>query len=306
MSALIRQLALVSESKQISPGDVMKVSAALQKQASRDLAPIWDISATVDSFEKLEDVPKGYWPLIVMDNINVPGAAGIHEDRNGQPFALITASSVLDQWSLTASHEALEMLVDPSGNRLVAVDSPKSDQGRVSFLVEVSDPSEAAAFAYSANGVLVSDFYTPHFFDPIQAAGVRYSFTSAILEPRQVLRGGYLSWEDSVSGHWWQEVWFDGDGPTFRDIGAIDQKANGNVRATIDRITMEDTLKAISPGRQSATGAGVTAAAQAEAMASSAATWHKQIGEILGVAGTGPKSDKRVGRRSAPKIDYDS
>jgi hypothetical protein len=163
---------------------VPKVSAALQKQASRDLAPIWDISATIDSFDKLEDVPKGYWPLIMMDNINVPGAAGIHEDRNGQPFALITASSVLDQWSLTASHEALEMLVDPWGNRLVAGDSPKTDQARVSFLVEVSDPSEAAAFAYSANGMLVSDFYTPHFFDPIQATGVRYSFTGAITEPR--------------------------------------------------------------------------------------------------------------------------
>jgi hypothetical protein len=86
-------------------------------------------------------VPNGYWPLIVMDNINTRGAAGIHEDRNGQPFASITASSVLDQWSLTASHEALEMLVDPWGNRLVAGDSPKSDQARVSFLVEVSDPS---------------------------------------------------------------------------------------------------------------------------------------------------------------------
>jgi hypothetical protein len=78
-----------------------------------------------------------------MDNINTRGAAGIHEDRNGQPFASITASSVLDQWSLTASHEALEMLVDPWGNRLVAGDSPKSDQARVSFLVEVSDPSES-------------------------------------------------------------------------------------------------------------------------------------------------------------------
>ena len=54
MAALIRQLALVSELNQISAGDVQKVSAAIQKQASRDLAPIWDISATVDSFDKLE------------------------------------------------------------------------------------------------------------------------------------------------------------------------------------------------------------------------------------------------------------
>ena len=123
--------------------DVLKVSAALQKQATRDLGPIWEVSATVDAFEKLEDVPVGYWPMRVMDDIQVDGAAGIHEDENGQPFALITASSDLNTWSLTASHEAFEMLVDPFGNRVIAGDSPKPDQGRASFLVEVCDPSEA-------------------------------------------------------------------------------------------------------------------------------------------------------------------
>ena len=40
----------------------------------------------------------------------------------------------------------------------------------------------------------MSDFYTPRFFDPLVAPGVRYSFTGALTEPRQVLRGGYLSW----------------------------------------------------------------------------------------------------------------
>ena len=100
------------------------------------------------------------------------------------------------------------MLVDPFGDRLVAGDSPKPDQGRVLFLVEVSDPSEAADFGYSVNGVLMSDFYTPRFFDPTVSHGVRYSFTDAISEPRQVLRGGYLSWLEPVSDHWWQEIWF--------------------------------------------------------------------------------------------------
>ena len=57
MAALLRQLALVSESSQVGMSDVLKVSAALQKQASRDLAPIWDVSATVDAFATLEEVP---------------------------------------------------------------------------------------------------------------------------------------------------------------------------------------------------------------------------------------------------------
>jgi hypothetical protein len=302
MTSLLRQVALVSESQQIPRGDVSKVAAAVQKQATRDLAPIWDISATVDAFDKLEDVPTGYWPIIVMDNINTAGAAGVHEDKNGQPFALITAAPALDGWSLTASHEALEMLVDPFGNRLVAGDSPKPEQGRVQFLVEVSDPSEAADFGYSSNGVLVSDFYTPHFFDPVKAPGVRYSFTGSISEPRQVMRGGYLSWEDPSSGEWWQETWFDGDAPSFRSLGVINQKAAGNVRAVIDRITEPDRQKAIARGRQNAGAAGLTAAVDANSSNYFAAALRQQIGAILKEAGPQPAIAKSARRRTAPSV----
>jgi hypothetical protein len=300
MAALLRQLALVSQSKQIPAADLQKVSAAIQKQASRDLAPIWDVSATVDSFDSLDDIPVGYWPIIVMDDIHTPGAAGVHEDKNGQPFALVTAAATLDQWSLTASHEALEMLVDPFGNRQVAGDSPKPDQGRVSFLVEVGDPAEAADFAYTSNGVLVSDFYTPHFFDPIVATGVRYSFTGAITAPRQVLRGGYLSWLEPVSGHWWQEVWFDAE-PAFRDLGVLDGKASGNLRVAIDRMTSEFTLAAISPGRTAAKAVGLTASANRGATASLASGLRDQIAQILGKAS--PSAKARSQRtRSAPSV----
>jgi hypothetical protein len=301
MSTLMRQLALVSESTQVSKSDVSKVSAALQKQATRDLAPIWDISATVDAFEKLEDVPLGYWPLIVRDDVNQPGAAGFHKDKDGQPFALITASSDINTWSLTASHEACEMLVDPSGTRLNAGDSPKKDQGRVSFLVEVCDASEAADFGYSVNGIFVSDFYTPNFFDPVAAPGVRYSFTGAITVPRQVLRGGYLSWKDPVSDHWWQEIWFGGDQFSFRDIGVLEQKS-GNLRALIDRLTSDDTTKAIARGREKADAAGLTAMEVGHASASKAIMWRQQIGEILNQSPKRSSEQSSTQLRSAPRV----
>jgi hypothetical protein len=287
MSVLTRQVALVSESDQIPRGDVLKVSAALQKQATRDLGPIWEVEATVDAFDKLDDVPPGYWPIIVRDDIQTEGAAGVHEDKDGQPFALVTAGD-LDTWSLTASHEAIEMLVDPFGNRQVSGDSPMEAQGRVSFLVEPCDPSEATDFAYSVNGILVSDFYTPHYFDPVVAPGVRYSFTGALTEPRQVLKGGYLSWKDPVSDHWFQETFFSGDEPSFRDIGVIDGKATGNVRAAIDRMTSQHTLKAVARGRTEAKGAGLTAAVVTNSSASRATGWRKQIAEILGQSPKGP------------------
>src|SRR6516162_11256450 len=129
---IVRQLAVVSEVSEITPSDLASLSAALQKQATRDFGPIWDVQATVDAFAKLEDVPLGYWPILIQDDIGQPGALGIHLDKDNQPFALV---SFADGWQLTASHEALEMLADPFGNRLVAGDSPKADQGRVEFLV---------------------------------------------------------------------------------------------------------------------------------------------------------------------------
>ena len=103
MDAIIQQLALVSESKLVGGGDLMRVAAALQKQASRDLAPVWNISATVDAFEKLEDVPIGYWPMIVKDDIGFSGAAGIHLDRDRQPFALIDKTARGPDWSFGVS-----------------------------------------------------------------------------------------------------------------------------------------------------------------------------------------------------------
>jgi hypothetical protein len=75
MSALVHQVALVSESNRVKLPDMMRVSAALQKQASRDLEPIWEITATVDAFASLEAVPDGYWPMIIKDTIGTPGAA---------------------------------------------------------------------------------------------------------------------------------------------------------------------------------------------------------------------------------------
>jgi len=231
---LNRNLALVADTEKITPSQLTTVAAALQKQATRDFGPLWDIQANVSGFAKLEDVPTDYWPVIVSDDINTPGAAGVHEDKNGQPFALVQFS---DTWSLTASHETLEMLADPFGNRLVAGKSPKPGQGRVNFLVEVCDPCEDQQLAYTVNGVTVSDFYTPHFFDPIAESNVRYSYTGALKGPRKILRGGYLSWGVPQTNEWFQIVWFDTPKPVFRSLGVLSAKIKGSLRAAIDRLT---------------------------------------------------------------------
>jgi hypothetical protein len=280
MAALIRQVALVSIDAQVPPATVMRISAALQKQATRDLGPLWEVSATVDAFDKLGDVPVGTWPIIIGGNVP-PGAGGFHTDDNGQPLALVRAYDDINTLCQVCSHEMLEMLVDPFGSRFVPGDSPMPDQGRVNFLVEVCDPSEAAKFGYTVNNLLVSDFYTPQYFDPVQSASVRYSLTGAIAEPRQVLQGGYLSWQDPVSKHFFQERRIETVEPQFEDLGMPD--ASMTPREFVDRATDRFTTAALKPGRKAATMASnLTPDELDHATAAQAQAWEKLLGRILG------------------------
>lgn len=266
-------LALVSETDQVSHSEIARVGAALQKQAVRDFGPIWNVSAMVHAFVQLDDVPLGYWPIIIEEDIDVPGAAGIHLDSDGQPFALVQYSPT---WSLTASHELLEMLADPFGNRLVAGESLKAGQGRVEYLVEVCDPSEAASFSYKVNGVMVSDFYSPHYFDPVKSEGVQYSYTGAITSPRQVLKGGYLSWHDTVTNHWWQLNYL-GSKRKYRDLGILG-KLSQSLRATIDKLTPNPQLLGGLDARSVLVAAARETQEAAEKSANSkAASWRAQI-----------------------------
>ena len=88
---LLRQVALVSQSASVAFRELARVSAALQKQIARDFGPIWEIHATVDSFDALEDVPLGYWPIIIRDDVGEKySAAGIHLDNIDQVVARVT------------------------------------------------------------------------------------------------------------------------------------------------------------------------------------------------------------------------
>ncbi len=238
---LTEHVALVSLSKSVSYAAVARASAAIQNQVTRDFGPIWGVEATVDAFEHLKDVPIGYWIVTVIDHDDKlpPSAGGVHLDKQGQPFALVRSG---DGWEMTASHVVLEMLADPFGNRLVAGESPAEGQGRVEFLVEVSDPSEAPEYGYAVNGIMLSDFYTPHFFDATTSPGVRYSFSGKIEEPRKVLPGGYLSWRDPVSDEWFQWQYFKES--TIVSLGKLTMQ--GSLRATIERLTNAKSQAAIA------------------------------------------------------------
>ncbi len=204
---LIDHVALVSLTRSISIRHLLQVGAAVQKQVTRDVAPLWGIRATVDTFERLEDVPNDYHPVVLFGEpdellpqlefkIGDVGAArlveqfqagrigGIHLNAfTRQPFSLI---KVEDGWSVGVSHEILEMLIDPYGNRLIGAAHLLDPEERVKYLLEVCDPVQTVG--YTVNGWMVSDFYTPRFFDPVRNPAAFYSFTGAIDRPLQLAR----------------------------------------------------------------------------------------------------------------------
>jgi hypothetical protein len=95
------------------------------------------------------------------------------------------------------------------------------------------------SLGYTVNGIRVSDFYTPRYLEPSRpaaTAGGKYDFMGHLTAPRQVLRGGYLSWRES-DGTWFQELFFDGQ-PVFKSLGKFD-KSFGSLRAWIDSQTLK-------------------------------------------------------------------
>jgi hypothetical protein len=75
---MLLHIALVSITKEVTLAQLAPVSAAIQKQISRDFGPMWNVEATVDAFDKLEDVPVGYWHVLLQDELP-NGAAGLHK-----------------------------------------------------------------------------------------------------------------------------------------------------------------------------------------------------------------------------------
>jgi hypothetical protein len=111
----------------------------------------------------------------------------------------------------------------------------------VEFLLEICGPSADARYAYQINGVLVSDFYTPAFFQSESEGASRYSFCRAIERPRQVLPGGCLAWYDPLSDHWSQLTFF-GQQPKLREISDTPVGQRESLRAWVTKQTPERNL----------------------------------------------------------------
>lgn len=197
----IRHVTLQDQSSlNLSLSQLQEVTQALQIQLDRDFTPEWGVHAVVQALDQGERVPTNAWPMSILDQSDA--GLGVHLDKNGKPFAEIQAG---DGWSITASHEMLEMLVDPLGQKLRSdpdID-PASDGHQVQYLVEVGDPCEV--FSYSINGVDVSDFITQEFYDTNATNGTLFDFLGRLTQALDVPQGCYISWLDPQDGRWHQK-----------------------------------------------------------------------------------------------------
>ncbi len=198
----IRHIGLINKSSvNISFADITQVSQALQTQLDRDFGPAWGVRAQIMPFQSNETIPLRVWPIRI---VNKPkGGLGIHLDSGHKPYAQVQATA---DWSVTASHELLEMLVDPYGHKFAQGPSidPNSDAHLVSYLVEVGDPCEI--YEYKIGNVTVSDFVLPEYYNANAVGGEGFDFLAQLSAPYEVPQGCYISWIDVQDARWHQKT----------------------------------------------------------------------------------------------------
>jgi hypothetical protein len=241
-----RQLAIISQTPAAKPGPVAAAVAAIQKQVSRDLIPAWPMTAVVSYFPAINDMPDGYWPVVIRDTTGL-AAPGAHVSRDGQvPFAVVAYRP--EDWTVVLSHEVLEMLVDPFGTEFVLGPAPDGSVQIVQYLAEICDPCQGAepdvTFAYAIDGIAVSDFVFRSYYTTNETA--QYSQTGNVRRPQELLPWGYFTWKDPATGDWSWRYATDTEVDT-EVLGQIPPQPNLHLRGFIDR-RLEQRLAA--KGRQ--------------------------------------------------------
>src|SRR5882762_1757956 len=178
--------------------DLDDLIAAMQVYIDQFIVPVW---ATPAKLVKSNDFIKGAWAVVFLDDADQPGALAYHElTPDGLPISKVFVRTTLqngDLVSVSASHELVEMLVDPAINLMTTGPDPTTI-----YAYESADPVEALSFA--VNGVDMSDFVYPSYFEDFHKAGsVKFDQLDKVTEPFQILAGGY---QIIFKGGQWSQV----------------------------------------------------------------------------------------------------
>jgi hypothetical protein len=198
-------ISVINASTTLTDAEVLAALPDLQMQVSAHFGPVWAADAQLQFCPRSGAGPvAGSWWLVILDDADQAMAVGYHDlTAEGLPLGKVFARTDRESghtWTVTASHELLEMLADPWMDR-ATVFSDGADF-RV-YAYEVCDACEDDGFGYQINGTRVSDFVLPEWFNPKSPLS-KFDFCGHVTRPLQLLPGGYIGVFDPKSG-WTQQ-----------------------------------------------------------------------------------------------------
>jgi hypothetical protein len=195
--------------------EVQGAIRAINRQIAEDFFPYWSLGATLRLEGKSSIKPEKQDPadlrgdaiIYLWDETDVPGALGYHDANNaGIPYGFVfiqLAEALGEKWSVTLSHEALELLGDPEVNLLVMGPNPSNPSKTVFHWYEMCDAVQAET--YEIDGVAVSNFVLPLYFTGSEEFNGRNDFlgratNGKTLRSFGVNPGGYVGFFNPETG----------------------------------------------------------------------------------------------------------
>jgi hypothetical protein len=177
--------------------DLDALIAAMQEYVDKHIEPHWGTPAILK--RSLDYVP-GTWAMVFLDNADQAGALAYHDlTPDGLPVSKVfvkTIQKYQESLSVSASHELVEMLVDP-GIQMMAV----RPDGKSFMAYETADPVEQLSFPVA--GMSMSDFVYPSYFESFRKTGP-FDHMHQVTKPFQVLHGGYAIIYTRMGG--WKQI----------------------------------------------------------------------------------------------------
>lgn len=166
--------------------DLDQLIKAMQIYIDKHIVPVWGTKAKL---VKSTDFIPGAWAIVFLDDADQPGALAYHDlTPDGLPESKVFVRTTIengDLVSVSASHELVEMLIDPAINLMTTGPDPKAV-----YAYESADPVEALSFP--VNGIPMSDFIYPAYFEDFHAPGsVAFDHLGKVSKPFEILDGGY-------------------------------------------------------------------------------------------------------------------
>ena len=193
-----------------SDSDVQAAIRAVNRQIQEDFAPIWgavwDLRLHGSSFDPkdiaslVEEFVQGEAVLYIVEEGHLPGAAGYHAINGREmPYGFVFITDP-DDWTVTLSHEALELIIDPTVNVVVPGPDPRpeKDDNIVLHAYEVCDAVERTS--YLIDGVRVSNFITQQWFFAGDAPGTRNDFLGVGVPSFDATPNSHLAFLDFNEG----------------------------------------------------------------------------------------------------------